>query len=218
MPNCVNGIELPGMPVEEHHILPNGVEVIFYPDTHKYVVNGKEVPSITTLIQDHYGNKYAAVRPEILEASARYGTRVHAELDQFITLRQTNPDTPITSELTEVKNYFDFVEPIYDIKPVMTERVVVLYDRPGGNIVAAGRFDLLCLVKGILTLADFKTTSTILKQSVSAQLNLYRIAAYQSGYIDRLDINLGVIHLSGNKSVYVPIQRFADNFHLTFIV
>ncbi len=209
---------MPNIPTEEHHILPNGVEVIFYPDTHKYVVNGKEVPSITTIIQDHYGNKYSAVRPEILEAAAKYGTRVHSELDHFITLRQQDEKTPIVSDLVEVRNYFDFVEPIYDIKPVMTERVVVLYDRLGGNIVAAGRFDLLCLVKGILTLADFKTTSTILKQSVSAQLNLYRIAAYQSGYIDRLDINLGVVHLSGNKSVYVPIQRFADDFHLTFIL
>lgn len=202
----------------EKHVLPNGVEVLFYPETHTYVVNGKEVPSITTLIQDHYGNKYGAVRPEILEAAARYGTKVHAELDHLITNRMKDPKASVKSEIREVNNYFDFVEPIYHIKPVMTEKVVVLYDHEGGEICGAGRFDLLCEVDGKLTLVDFKTTSTIMRQSVAAQLNLYRIAAYQSGYIKSLDIDLGVIHLSGNKSVYVPIQRFADDFHLTFII
>lgn len=203
---------------EEHHILPNGEHVIFYPETHTYIVRGKEVPSITTIIQDHYGNKYSAVRPEILEAAARYGTRVHAELDDLITKRMQDPKTVIETELTEVKNYFDFVEPIYNITPIMTEKVVVLYDKVDGTPVAAGRFDLLCSVKGKLTLADFKTTSTIMRQSVAAQLNLYRIAAYQSGYLDHLDIDLGVIHLSGNTSEYKSIQRFADDFHLTFIL
>lgn len=202
----------------EKHILPNGVEVLFYPETHTYVVNGKEVPSITTIIANHYGNKYAMVRPELLEASARYGTKVHGELDRLIRLRMEDPKASMHSEITEVNNYFDFVEPIFHIKPVMTEKVVVLYDHEGGEICGAGRFDLLCEVDGKLTLADFKTTSTIMKQSVAAQLNLYRIAAYQSGYIKSLDIDLGVIHLSGSKSVYVPIQRFADDFHLTFII
>lgn len=190
---------------------------MFYPETHKYVVDGKEVPSITTLLKDHYGDKYNMVRPEILQAAARYGTEVHEELEHYINLRKKDPNAPIVSDHIEVHNYFDFVEPIYGIEPVMTEKVVVLYG-PDGSVAAAGRFDLLCLVKGKLTLADFKTTSTIIKQSVSAQLNLYRIAAYQSGYIDRLDIDLGVIHLSGSKSTYAPIQRFADTFHLTFVI
>ena len=66
---------------EEHHILPNGVEVVFFPEEHKYFVNGCEVPSITTLISNHYGNKYAMVRPEILQAAAKYGTNVHAEIE-----------------------------------------------------------------------------------------------------------------------------------------
>lgn len=205
------------IPTEEHHILPNGVEVVFYSQDHRYVVDGVEVPSITTLISDYYGNKYAMVRPEILEAAARYGTQVHEELEYYINLRKTDSKFPICSDKAEVNNYFKFVEPIYGIEPLLTEKVVVLYGADG-KVAAAGRFDLLCMVKGKLTLADFKTTSTINKQSVAAQLNLYRIAAYQSGYIDRLDIDLGVIHLSGNKSTYAPIQRFNDDFHLTFVI
>ena len=206
------------IPTEEHHFLPNGTEVVFYPDEHKYVVDGKELPSVTTLLQEHYGNKYAMVRPELLQAAANYGTRVHAELDHLINLRMHEPNAPMISELNEVNNYFTFVEPIYGIEPIMTEKVVVLYG-PDGTPAAAGRFDLLCKVKGKLTLADFKTTSTINRQSVAGQLNLYLTAAIQSGYLSADDdISLGVIHLSGTKSSFVPIQKFASNFYLTFII
>ena len=211
-------LDNPGCSGKEYHLLPNGTEVVFYPEEHKYVVNGKEIPSVTTLLQEHYGNKYAAVRPEILQAAANYGTKVHAELDRLINERMHDSKVPTVSELTEVNNYFNFVEPIYGIEPVMTEKVVVLYG-PDGSPAAAGRFDLLCKVKGRLTLADFKTTSTINRQSVSAQLNLYLTAAIQSGFIkDDEVVDLGVIHLSGNKSTYAPVQKFADNFYLTFII
>lgn len=206
------------MPNLEEHVLPNGVKVLFDPDEHKYYVNGKEVPSITTLLQAHYGNKYAMVRPEILKASAQYGTNVHAELEHYINLRKKDPNTEIISQYDEVKNYFSFVEPIYKISPIMTEKVVVLYG-PDGEVAAAGRFDMFCTVDGKPTLTDFKTTSTINRQSVSAQLNLYLTGMLQSGYVkDISDINLGVIHLSGMKSTYTPLTKFADNFYLTFVI
>ena len=202
----------------EQHVLPNGVIVLFDPAEHKYFVNNKEVPSITTLLQEHYGNKYAAVRPDILQASARYGTNVHAELEHYINLRKKDPKVVIQSEYDEVKNYFNFVEDIYKIVPVMTEKVVVLYG-PDGEVAAAGRFDMLCTVDGKTTLVDFKTTSTINRQSVSAQLNLYLTGLLQSGYVkDISDIGLGVIHLSGRKSTYAPITKFEDNFYLTFVI
>ncbi len=203
---------------EEHHILPNGVEVIFYPDTHQYFVDGQEVPSITTLIQEHYGNKYSMVRPEILKAAAEYGTNVHADLEALINLRWKSPGAPLISEYKEVNNYFEFVEPIYGIVPQMTEKVVVLYG-PDGKVAAAGRFDLCGTVNGKPTLMDFKTTSSINRQSVSAQLNLYLTGMLQSGYLDDIsDVDLGVIHLSGNKSTYTPVQKFANTFYLTFVI
>ena len=94
--------------------------------------------------------------------------------------------------------------------------MVVLYDN--GKPVAAGRFDLLCNVNGKLTLADFKTTSTIHKQLVTAQLNLYLKAARQSGYIDpEADVDLQVIQLSGEKARMVPVAKLSDNFYLKFV-
>lgn len=200
------------MKTMEHHFLPNGTEVLFDPEEHKYFIGDKELPSITTLLQEFYGNIYSAVRPEILEAAARYGTAVHEDLANLIEMRKQSPDVPLVSEYLEVNNYFDFIEPVYGITPIMTEKVVIVYNNDNEPI-AAGRFDLICDVKGKMTLADFKTTSTIHRQMVSGQLNLYRLGAYQSGYIEDKDaIDLGVIQLSGSTSKYVPMTKFGQTF------
>ena len=204
--------------VLEKHVLPNGVVVLFDPEEHKYYVDGEEVPSITTLLEERYGSSYGMVHPDILAAAARRGTNVHCELEHFIELRKKDPQTKIESEYDEVKNYFEFVEPIYKIASIMNEKVVVLYGADG-KVAAAGRFDMFCTVNGKKTLVDFKTTSTIKRQLVSAQLNLYLTGLLQSGYVDSTDdIDLGVIHLSGSKSTYTPLTKFAKEFYLTFVI
>ena len=197
----------------EHHTLPNGLGVDFYPETHTYVVNGIELPSITTLLKEVYGDTYSAVKPELLKAASEYGTAVHNELQMVIEGFTSLDET----QYPETKNFFSYIMPRYNIKPVMTEKVVVLYD-PSGKPVAAGRFDLLCEVNGKLTLADFKTTSAIHRQLVTAQLNLYLIAAYQSGYLDNKDLDLGVVHLHGSTYEYKPMVKLNENFYLKFII
>lgn len=201
----------------ENHLLPNGTKVIFYPETHTYVVDGKELPSITTLLDKTYGNNYAGMNPEVLKVYADYGTAVHAELSDFIEIRKKAPDFPVISAYPEVENYFTLVEDIYHIKPILTEKVVVLYDE--NNVaVAAGRFDLLCTANDKLTLVDFKTTSTIHRQMVTGQLNLYLKAAKQSGYIPEDEqVELGVIQLNGQTSRMVPIPVLGPKFYLKFI-
>lgn len=204
------------MQEREEQLLPNGTLVVFYPETHQYFVDDKELPSVTTLLSKVYGNAYSGVNPELLKRSAEYGTAVHDELQQLIEIRKQNPDVPLDYAHQETRNYFTFVESIYKVEPLLTEQMVVLYneDKPA----AAGRFDLLCNVKGKLTLADFKTTSTIHKQLVTAQLNLYLKAARQSGYINpEADVDLQVIQLSGEKARMVPIAKLNDNFYLKFV-
>ena len=203
----------------ETHVLPNGQHVFYSDDTHTYIVNGFEVPSITSLLQLVYGDTYSKVNPAILKKAAEYGTAVHAELQESIDKRLENPSYKPTSLLyPESQHYFDIIEQIWKIEPVATEKIVVLYG-PNGRPVAAGRFDLLCKIGDQLILADFKTTSTIHKNLVTAQLNLYRKAAIQSGYISEDDnVQLGVIHLHGDTSKYAPIVVLADDFYLKFLI
>ena len=200
----------------EHHLLPNGVTVDYIDETHQYFVAGVEKPSITTLIRNVYGDHYSGTNPEVLERAAKYGTLIHNELKNLIELRQINEDIPLVSEYQEVQNYFTYIEPIYNIKPIFNEKVVALYDE-NNNIVACGRVDMYCLQNEEETLIDFKTTTTIAKQYVTAQLNLYRIALRQSGYIKDDNIKLGVIHLSGETAKFIPIIKLNNKFYLTFI-
>lgn len=201
---------------KEIYQLPNGLRVEFYPENHVYIVNGKPLPSITNLLKNVYGDIYADINPLVLKKMADYGTAVHNELQNFIEMRKINDSVPITSNYPEVENYFNFVEPIYHIVPQLTEKVVVLYD-DHGEPVAAGRFDLLCTVDGKKTLIDFKTTSTIHKQQVTAQLNMYYIAAIQSGYPLDEQTQLGVIHLKNEKCKFTPIMKLNSDFYLNFL-
>lgn len=202
---------------EEIRTLPNGEEVKYYDDTHTYIVRGREVPSITTLLKTVYGDNYSAVDPDLLKRSADYGTAVHQELDNLINLRDLGYDIEDLMNYQETKNYFHYVEPMYKIKPVLTEQIVVLYDKDKEPI-AAGRFDLICEADGVKTLADFKTTTTIHRQLVSAQLNLYRRAACQSGYIEDENLPVGVIHLSGKVYEYKTLINFGEGFFKKFNV
>ncbi len=201
---------------KEYHVLPNGLVVTFIPETHQYFVKGREVPSITQLLDRKYGNNYLSVKPEILKKASEYGTVIHEQLAGYIEARKADPEYVIESTYPEINNYFTFVEKIYNIRPIINEKVVALYDQQG-EVVACGRFDMIAYVGDKLSIVDFKTTSSINRQHVTGQLNLYLTAAYQSGYIDNLDLGLGVIHLSGDKARYVPMTKLSDTFYLTFI-
>ena len=204
----------------ERHVLPNGVEVLYDDAEHKYFVDGKEIPSVTTVLKEYYGNMYLAVSPEVLAAAAEYGTAVHAEIDSYVKQRKTDPNIAIETQYDEVRNFFTFVEPIYKVEPIDGEKVIIVYD-PDGQPFACGRFDLLCNIKNELTLADIKTTSVIHRQSVTAQLNLYAKGAYQCGYITEEQyktLKLAAIHLNKGTSKVVPITKLADNFYLNFMI
>ena len=211
--------KIPTVKGYETHVLPNGQYVFYSDETHTYIVNGIELPSITSLLQLVYGDTYSKVNPAILKAAAEYGTAVHAELQESIDKQIENPEyLPSSLLYPESQHYFNLVAPIWKITPCLTEKIVVLYG-PNNRPVAAGRFDLLCKVNGKLVLADFKTTSTIHRQLVTAQLNLYRKAAIQSGYFSEEDnVELGVIHLHKDTSKYSPINILADDFYLKFLI
>ena len=196
--------------------LPNGDKVTYRGSTHTYLIRGVEVPSITRLLDIKYGSSYEFVDPDLLKQASEYGTAVHNELSNFIDGRMKDPKFPCETTYPEVYEYFDFVEPIYGVEPVMTEQIVILYDEDG-TPAACGRFDLLCKVQGELTLADFKTTTSLNKQHIIGQLNLYLIAAWQSGYIKDTNLKLAVIHLVGDDATLSSIPRLSPRFYIHFL-
>ena len=58
--------------------------VIFYPDSHQYFLDGKELSGITSLLERQlFTNEYEGIDPEIVAKAADYGSMVHAAIEDF---------------------------------------------------------------------------------------------------------------------------------------
>ena len=154
--------------------LPDGMFLEYYDDTHTYLVNGAEVPSITQILQTHFKTKYAGVDKITLENAAAKGTEVHEAIERYC---QTGADDG-SPELIG----FKFLKKMYKFEVLNNEIPVVLYR--DGLPVAAGRVDMLLEKDGVLGLADIKRTYSLDLDYLGYQLNLYRIAYQQTYGVD----------------------------------
>lgn len=163
-------------------------------ETHTYIFNGEILPSITTLLKIKFGNKYDGISEEVLKRASERGTRIHQVIENYERFN--------INELgcTELSNY-KFLKKAHKFKCIGNELPVVLFkdEEP----VACGRLDLVLEENGQVGLGDIKTTSTLDKDYLRYQLNLYRIA-YQQCYKQNIEFLRGV-HLRNSTRKYIPI-------------
>lgn len=166
-------------------------------EDHLYLVDGVIVPSITQCLKVKFGNKYAGVDNATLQRAADKGTEVHKAIEDYCK-------EGTESDLQEVRN-FKFLQTHYCFEVVANEVPVFLFD---GKPILAGRLDLVLRQDGALGLADIKRTSTLDKEYLGYQLNLYRIA-YMQCYGEKIEFLKG-IHLREDKRKYVDIPIKED--------
>lgn len=162
-------------------------------DTHTYIYDGICLPSITQILKTNFGKKYDGVDSRILNKAAEKGTLIHEAIEKLCK-------TGEKEDYKEVRNFL-FLQKHYQFEVVDNEIPIVLFkdDIP----VAAGRLDLLLQINGGLYLADIKRTSTLDKDYLGYQLNLYRMA-YQQCYGKKIK-GLRGLHLRDNTRKFVPI-------------
>lgn len=169
----------------------------FIEDGHVYLVDGVIVPSITTLLKSKFGKKYEGISKDVLHRAAERGTEVHQAIQDFC-------EKGTESDLVEVKN-FKFLQKHYKFKVIENEIPVILFkdDEP----ICAGRLDMVIEINDEIGGADIKRTSTLDKEYLAYQLNLYRIAYFQS-YGKEWKFLKG-IHLKDDirKFVDIPINE-----------
>lgn len=169
----------------------------YFDDTHTYLVDGVIVPSITQILKIKFGGKYNAVSSEVLQKAAEKGTAVHKAIEDYCV-------AGIESDLKELRN-FKFLKRHYCFDVMENEVPVILFkdDEP----IAAGRLDLVLQIDGKIGGADIKRTSTLDKEYLGYQLNLYRIA-YRQCYGVEWEFLKGV-HLREDtrKFVDIPINE-----------
>lgn len=179
----------------------NGHTLEFFESDHVYLVDGIQVPSITQILAHRFGGKYSHVKREVLQRAAYKGTAVHNAIEQYCK-------TGVESDIPELRG-FKFLQRQFGFEVMENETPVILSwcDEP----IAAGRLDLVLRMGDKVGGADIKRTSTLDKNYLAAQLNLYRIA-YRQSYGIEWEFLRG-IHLRENvrKFVEIPINEDLAN-------
>ena len=174
-----------------------GYTLEFYEDEHIYLVDGVIVPSITQILKQKFGRKYEGVSKATLERASENGTAIHDAIERFCRFGEA-------SDLPEVRN-FKFLRKQYGFDVLENETPVILFlnDEP----ISAGRLDMVIKLGNQIGGADIKRTSTLDKEYLAYQLNLYRIA-YRQCYGVEWEFLRG-IHLRENvrKFVNIPINE-----------
>lgn len=163
-------------------------------DTHTYLVDGVIVPSVTQVLDIKFGGKYASVNPATLNRAANRGTTIHKAIEDYCKGNEELLGTK------EVRN-FRFLKKHYEFDVLENETPIVITKE--GIPIVAGRLDLVLGINGVNALADIKTVSTLDKEYLAYQLNLYRIGYMQSYGADIKE--LYGVHLRDDKRKFVKI-------------
>lgn len=173
------------------------MEIKFDENLHKYTVDGKEVISVTQLLQKHkITPSYDAVDKELLRVASERGTLIHEEVENWIK----NNETGFTEEAYYICDYLKD-DAIYG-SDILSEQMVA-------NDIVAGRFDLLYPNGGHkLVLADIKTGNTKHLYGWSWQLSLYKYL-YERMYDKKIE-SLQIFWVNGDLTV-IPCEYVGDD-------
>ena len=195
----------------------NGHDFEYFDDTHTYLVDGVIVPSITQILKYKFGKKYEGIDKDVLKRAADAGTKVHEAIEAYCILKRAMEtekgideavaayyETGMGEKYPEVRN-FQFLKKHYKFEVLENEVPVIL--QKDGKVIGAGRLDLVLEMDGKIGGADIKRTSTLDKEYLAYQLNLYRIA-YRQTYGIEWEFLRGV-HLRNDvrKFVTIPIKE-----------
>lgn len=164
--------------------------LIFNEDEHKYLLDGKELISVTTLMKKHgLSPDYSNVDPKVLRNKAMRGTLIHKELEDWL----------LSGESGFTKELYAFVElsKELEIENATPEQKV-------HNDIVAGTVDLQADYKGGTLLADFKTTASVHTEAVRWQMSIYQ------ELIGKKFNTLAVVHLNGHNAEFIPIQPIKE--------
>ena len=155
----------------------------YFDDTHTYLYDGLILPSVTQILGVKYRNDYASVPPAVLNNASKRGTAVHKAIENF--------NVSGYDDGSEAVRNFKFLQKQYGFEVLDSELPIVIFkdDMP----IACGRLDMTMLMDGETGIADIKTVSSLNKEKIAYQLNMYRIGLMQSYGVDAKFLK--IIHL-----------------------
>jgi hypothetical protein len=147
-------------------------DIFFDETTHTYLVDGKEVPSVTEILQPLH-RAYANVNPSVLEYARNRGTAVHEALEQIDL--DGNPD--ISPEILPYIRAYEEWCSIY--KPTWIGVEQIVYNSRDEYIGTLDRIGYFNGDNEVLNIVDLKTSQPTKDALVSVCLQTY---AYDMAY------------------------------------
>ena len=150
----------------------------FIESTHTYLVDGIIVPSVTQIITKMDPGMYKGVSKAVLKNAAERGDRVHSLIEYW----NEHEDTPEwyekkSFEALSLKRY-QSLQITHNIA-ASGQEIPVCY-RHEGMPIFAGKFDMVAMVDGELSIVDIKTTAAYHREYLEKQLTLYKMAIEQT--------------------------------------
>ena len=171
------------------------MEIKFDEILHKYTVDGKEVISVTQLLQKHkITPSYDAVDKELLRVASERGTLIHEEVEKWIE----SGECGFTEEAERICDYLNSTAD--RDSQIISEQIVA-------NDIVAGRFDVLYTHAKKLVLTDIKTGNTKHLYGWTWQLSLYKYL-YEKMYGKEIN-SLEILWANGDLTV-IPCEYVGD--------
>ena len=169
----------------------------YFDDTHTYLYEGLMLPSVSRILETKFKGEYKNVPPAVLNNAAQRGTAVHKAIENY--------NVSGYDDGSEAVRNFKFLQKQYGFEVLDSELPLVIFkdDMP----IACGRLDMTMLIDGETGIADIKTVSTLNKEKIAYQLNLYRIGLMQSYGVDAKFLK--IIHLRDGirKVIDCPVNE-----------
>ena len=172
------------------------MEIKFDETLHKYTVDGKEVISVTQLLQKHrITPSYDAVDKELLRVASERGTLIHEEVEKWIE----SGECGFTEEAERICDYLNSTAD--RDSQIISEQIVA-------NDIVAGRFDVLYTHAKKLVLTDIKTGNTKHLFGWSWQLSLYKYL-YEKMHGKKID-SLEIFWAKNGGMTVIPCEYVGD--------
>ena len=146
--------------------------IVFKEDTHQYFVDGKEYPSVTTILESL--TDYSFVNKELLDRAARFGTAVHKATELYDN-NELDFDTLDPNLLPYVEAWDMF---LHQYKP----EILSVEQRVASMYGYAGTLDRYAIINGKRTIIDIKS-GTVVPKYTGLQLSAYGQAITEGGGI-----------------------------------
>ena len=170
----------------------------FDADTHTYKVDGKILPSVTTITGILSSIEYKEIDKEILERAAKRGSAVHKAIEDYTLWGDYDLDIEYEPYMEQFKKALEK----YQFKTQKTEFMLT-------NNEICGTLDNMSILNGDIIIIDYKTTATIHKKLLEAQFGGYKLLCDYNGI--KVDKWYGLfLNKKGYK--FIEIQPNVDIF------